>query len=89
MPILRTARNLAVLVILTMAALAFTPRPTAAQTCEPLGAYCSGTHFRNSQCCSGLCGFRNTCCDRPLDGMSCTSSEQCCSAFCLNHRCEL
>ena len=37
MPILRTARNLAVLVILTMAALAFTPRPTAAQTCEPWG----------------------------------------------------
>jgi hypothetical protein len=88
MPILRTARNLAVLVILTMAALAFTPRPTAAQTCEPLGGSCSGTHYENSQCCSGLCGERNTCCDKMFYSMYCTSSEECCTGFCNNHRCQ-
>ncbi len=88
MPILRTVRNLAVLVILTMAALAFAPRPTAAQTCEPLGAYCSGTHLRNSQCCSGFCGERNTCCDKLFYSEYCTSSVECCSGFCDNHRCQ-
>jgi|GraSoiStandDraft_60_1057301.scaffolds.fasta_scaffold08806_5 hypothetical protein len=82
MSLLRTARNLAVLVILTVAALAFAPRPVAAQsTCQPLGGYCS-TPLRNSQCCSGLCGSHNNCCQLPFRGMYCTSSVQCCSGFC-------
>jgi hypothetical protein len=80
MSLLRTARNLAVLVILTVAALAFAPRPVAAQsTCRPLGTGCTSS----SQCCSGsFCGPRHTCCNKPLRGMYCTSSVQCCSGLC-------
>jgi len=69
MTLLRILRNLAVLVILTVAALSLNPRPVAAQsTCRPLGAGCTSS----SQCCSGsFCGWRRTCCDKPFHGQYC------------------
>ena len=81
MTLLRILRNVAVLVILTVAALSLNPRPVAAQSsCQPLGGVCSYT----SKCCPGsLCGPRHTCCNRPLRGESCTSSAQCCQGVCL------
>jgi hypothetical protein len=83
MTLLRILRNLAVLVILAVAAVAVAPRPVAAQsTCQSLGASCTYPPWQNSQCCSGLCGPRRTCCSKPLRGMYCTSSVQCCSGFC-------
>jgi hypothetical protein len=81
MTLLRILKNLAVLVILTVAALSLNPRPVAAQSsCRPLGAGCTSS----SQCCSGsLCGWRHTCCDRFFRHQTCTSSAQCCSGLCV------
>jgi hypothetical protein len=75
MTLLRILRNLAVLVILTVAALSLNPRPVAAQSsCRPLGWFCSAT----LKCCPGsLCGG-NRCCNKPLYSMECTRSDVCC-----------
>jgi hypothetical protein len=85
MSLLRILRNLAVLVILTVAVLSLNPRPVAAQSsCRPLGWVCSYT----SKCCPGsLCGPHGWCCNKPLRGTYCTASVQCCSGLCLNHSC--
>jgi hypothetical protein len=85
MSLLRILRNFAALVILTVGGFTLIPPPVAAQsTCHPLGAFCNST----AQCCPGsLCGFRRTCCDRPLEGEYCTTSAQCCDGFCFEHRC--
>ena len=82
MTLLRMLRNVAVLVILTVAALSLNPRPVAAQSsCQPLGGVCNSY---SSKCCPGsLCGPYHWCCSKPLRGMSCTSSVQCCSGLCL------
>jgi hypothetical protein len=86
MSLLRILRNLAVLVILTAGGFSLIPRPVAAQsTCEPLGAYCAVPY--RSQCCGGLCGWRHTCCDKPYYFSYCTTSAECCSGSCFNHRC--
>ena len=61
MTLLRMLRNVAVLVILTVAALSLSPRPVAAQSsCRPLGALCSPNL---PKCCPlSLCGPHRTCC---------------------------
>lgn len=78
MTLLRILRNLAVLVILTVAALSLNPRPVAAQSsCQPVGSVCA------RGCCPGsLCGPRGTCCDKPYRNQICTSSAECCSGIC-------
>jgi hypothetical protein len=82
MSFLRSLRNLAVLVIVTVAGLSFSPHSVAAQSsCRPLGASCSS----GVQCCSRMC-FGH-CCDKGFRGMGCNSSAECCSGFCLNHMC--
>lgn len=85
MSLLRILRNLAVLVILTVAVLSLNPRPVAAQSsCQPLGASCTSS----SQCCTGsFCGWRHSCCDKPYHGQYCNSYVECCSLACFNHRC--
>ena len=85
MTLLRILRNLAVLVILTVAALSLNPRPVAAQsTCRPLGGVCGAT----LKCCPGsLCGRINRCCNKPLYSMACTRSDVCCTGVCYNGRC--
>jgi hypothetical protein len=88
MSLLRILRNVAVLVILMVAALSLNPRPVAAQSsCRPLGYGCTGPVLNNAQCCSRLCGWHGTCCQLPFRGQYCTASIQCCSGLCLNHRC--
>jgi len=82
MTLLRILRNLAVLVILTVAIMSLTPRRVAAQSsCLPLGAYCH-PYGGNHQCCNNWCGGTGRCC-LPLHNMVCTSSAQCCSGFCF------
>jgi hypothetical protein len=81
MSLLRILRNLAVLVILTVGVLS--TRPVAAQSCQPLGRFCSAT----LKCCPGsLCvgslGYGFRCCNKPLRGMSCTRSDVCCQGGC-------
>jgi hypothetical protein len=87
MTLLRMLRNLAVLVILTVAVLSLNPRPVAAQSsCQPLGGACNSY---TSKCCTGsLCGPHGTCCNRPFYGQACTTSAQCCTGICLNNRCQ-
>ena len=83
MTLLRILRNLAVLVILTVAVLSLNPRPVAAQSsCTPLGAFCTGW-IRDAKCCSGLCGRWHRCCNKPLNGMACTRSDICCQGVCF------
>ena len=79
MTLLRMLRNLAVLVILTVAALSLNPRPVAAQSsCRPLGGFCSAT----LRCCPGsLCGPRG-CCNKPYYSQMCTRSDVCCTGIC-------
>jgi probable HAF family extracellular repeat protein len=60
-----------------------TSNPTPA-SCRPLGAACSRT---GPSCCGGICGPFGTCCDRPLHGMACNSSAECCQGLCINHHC--
>ena len=96
MSLLRILRNLAVLVILTVAALSLNPRPVAAQSsCQPLGGFCSVSR----PCCPSsprsLCGRHNMCCNKPLRGMTCSGatdsnglSIECCSGFCFNGACQ-
>ena len=59
----------------------------SANACFPLGHSC--TRGLTGQCCTGsMCGYRNTCCDRPLRNEICASNAECCSSnFCYNHRC--
>jgi len=86
MSFLRSLRNLAVLVILTVAVLSLNPRLAAAQSssCRPLGHYCTS----GSQCCSHLCGRRHTCCDKLSPGQYCSSSAECCNTYCtVGHFC--
>jgi len=84
--LLRIFRNLAVLVILT-AGFSLIPRPVAAQsTCEPLGAYCAVPY--HSQCCDGFCGWKHTCYNKPFWDQYCTTSAECCTGVCWNHRCQ-
>ena len=80
MTLLRILRNVAVLVILTVAALSLNPRPVAAQSsCQPLGASCG----LSLKCCLGsLCGPYHRCCNRPFYGMACTRSDVCCTGIC-------
>jgi hypothetical protein len=84
MSLLRILRNLAVLVILTVAYLSLLPRPMAAQTsCQPLGTACNSS----AQCCNHWCGpYARRCC-KPLHGMTCSSWIQCCSGVCINGGC--
>jgi hypothetical protein len=81
MTLLRMLRNVAVLVILTVAALSLNPRPVAAQSsCQPLGGACNSY---TSKCCTGsLCGPHGTCCNKPFYSMECTRSDVCCSGYC-------
>lgn len=82
--LLRILRNLAALVIVTIGGLSVMSRPMAAQSsCQPLGGPCEA----KSQCCSGLCGWRYSCCDKPFHGQYCVSYAECCSRSCVNHRC--
>ena len=86
MTLLRILRNVAVLVILTVAVLSLNPRPMAAQsTCRPLGWVCG---IYTSKCCPGsLCGG-NRCCNKPLYSMACTRSDVCCfGMYCFYGRC--
>jgi hypothetical protein len=83
MTLLRMLRNVAVLVILTVAALSLNPRPVAAQSsCQPLGTVCTST----AQCCTGhlrWCSpYVHRCC-LPLHNQGCTKSTDCCSGTCL------
>ena len=56
----------------------------APQSCGVLGALCGLGH----RCCAGeLCGPHRTCCDKPLHGMACNSSVECCQGLCINHEC--
>ena len=82
MALLRILRNLAVLVILTVAALSLIPRPVAAQsTCRPLGTGCN----TSAQCCNHWCGpYARRCC-LPLHNMACRKSTDCCSGFCTSY----
>lgn len=59
----------------------------SANACLPLGHSCNR---QNNQCCPGsMCGYRNTCCDRPLRGEICASNAECCgSNFCYHNRCQ-
>jgi hypothetical protein len=84
MTLLRILRNVAVLVILTVAALSLNPRPVAAQSsCKPLGNWCTSS----AQCCNRWCGpYAHRCC-LPLHNMACTSSAQCCSGMCISGHC--
>jgi hypothetical protein len=81
MSLLRILRNVAVLVILTVAALSLNPRPVAAQSsCRPLGWVCG---IYTSKCCPGtLCGRLNRCCNKPFYSMACTRSDVCCTGIC-------
>jgi hypothetical protein len=82
MTLLRMLRNVAVLVILTVAALSLNPRPVAAQSsCRPPGSYCN----RYTKCCNNWC-YDNRCC-WAIPGHSCTSGLQCCSGTCVGGRC--
>jgi hypothetical protein len=86
MSLLRILRNLAVLVILTVAIMSLTPRTVAAQSsCLPLGAYCH-PYGIDHQCCNSWCGYTSRCC-KPLHGMTCSSWIQCCSGACINGGC--
>jgi hypothetical protein len=90
MTVLRMLRNVAVLVILTVAALSLNPRPVAAQSsCKPLGSLCKPVRTGGG-CCLGWCGPTPTgprCC-LFLHNAECTSSVQCCSGFCTSHGCQ-
>jgi hypothetical protein len=83
MTILRNFRNLAVVVILTLASLSLSPRPLAAQSsCQPVGGVCNSPG-RNAQCCGfHYCSPHRRCCV-PLNHQACTSNTQCCSGICL------
>ena len=69
MTLLGIFRNLAILVILTLAGLSLNSRPVAAQSsCRPLGGHCGllGNPAGGAKCCPGnLCGPRGTCRDKP------------------------
>jgi hypothetical protein len=80
MTLLRILRNVAVLVILTVAALSLNPRPAAAQSsCQPLGSVCA----RGKACCPGsLCGRYGRCCNKPYYSQACTRSDVCCTGIC-------
>ena len=79
---LRMLRNLAVLVILTVAALSLNPRPVAAQSsCHPVGTRCTSSR----QCCNNWC-YDYRCC-WAVPGHSCTSGLQCCTGTCVGGRC--
>ena len=81
MNLLRMLRNVAVLVILTVAALSLNPRPVAAQSsCQPLGGGCSAT----LRCCPGsLCGPRLRCCNKPYRNQLCGRGDVCCTGVCF------
>jgi hypothetical protein len=84
MTLLRMLRNLAVLVVLTVAALSLNPRPVAAQSCQPLGRQCSSS----LKCCPGsLCvgslGYGIRCCNKPYYHQVCTRSDVCCMGTCF------
>jgi hypothetical protein len=85
MSLLRSLRNLAVLVILTVAFLSLTSRPMAAQSsCRPPGSYCH-PFGRNAECCTSWC-YGNRCC-WAIPGHMCTNGLQCCSGTCVGGRC--
>jgi hypothetical protein len=74
MTLLRILRNLAVLVILAVGWLSLSPRPVAAQSCQPLGTYCNSS----LKCCPGsLCGGRR-CCNKPYYSQRCGRGDVCC-----------
>jgi hypothetical protein len=82
MSLLCILRNLAVLVILTVAVLSLNPRPVAAQSsCQPLGGFCNLT----LKCCPGsLCfgSYGLRCCNKPYYHQLCTRSDVCCMGVC-------
>jgi hypothetical protein len=80
MSLLRSLRNLSVLMIFAVAVLSLLPHSAGAQSsCKPLGTACRLT----SQCCAFICGpITHRCCE-PLRLFPCTSSAQCCSRSCI------
>jgi len=85
MTLLGTFRNLAILVILTVAGLSLSSRPVAAQTGSiPPGAFCKPPYGRNPQCFTHFCSsLTKRCCWLFTDeGYGCTSNLQCCSGIC-------
>lgn len=87
MALLRTLRNLAVLVILTVAALSLISRPVAAQSsCQALGTVCTQYGW-NAQCCNHWCSPSARRCCLPFHNQACSSWSQCCSGACVQGRC--
>jgi hypothetical protein len=85
MSLLCSLRNLAVLVILTVAVLGLTSRPVPAQSsCRPPGSYCH-LFGVDHECCNNWC-YLSRCC-WAIPGHSCTSGLQCCSGTCVQGRC--
>ena len=79
---LRVLRNLAVLVILTVAQFGLaSPSVSAQTTCGPVGAVCSV----NAQCCF-RCGVLHRCCAHLFGGNQCKTNYDCCSGKCLPSR---
>jgi hypothetical protein len=84
MSLLRSLRNLAVLVIVTVGGLSLIPRPMAAlSVCRWKGALCQSSR----QCCLFLlCSpITHRCCG--YYHQACTSPTQCCSGICSNGGC--
>jgi hypothetical protein len=82
MSLLRILRNLAVLVILTVAVLSLNPRPVAAQSCQPLGGQCYTLKCCPGSLCVGSLGYGFRCCNKPLRWTACTRSDVCCHGSC-------
>lgn len=83
MSLLHILRNLAVLVILTVAALSLSSRPVAAQSvCQPIGGFCTS----KAQCCFPYCGVFHNCCV-PFHNRACRKPADCCSYQCSGGRC--
>jgi hypothetical protein len=84
MSFLRSLRNLAVLVIFTVAGLSFSPHSMAAQSrCGVVGTPCQS----NYQCCIGeLCkASTHRCCG--YFHRACRTNADCCSNICLRSGC--
>jgi probable HAF family extracellular repeat protein len=56
----------------------------APQSCRSLGSVCYGPGWQGNCCSGSLCSpSKHTCCSKPLHGMACTSSAQCCHSICM------
>jgi hypothetical protein len=82
MSLLRSLRNLSVLMIFTVGLLSFVPGPAGAQSsCKPAGTPCT-PYGNHAGCCTGWCEGHGTCCQL-FRYTPCTSNAQCCFGGCI------